>query len=407
MDQAMKITAQNAPVHVRGAPETRTRPRSADTNLRFRIASGSAGLKSIERVWRRMTAHWPAVTYYQTYDWYRLYLEALEYREKDWHFFVVYQGYTPVGIIPLRLTKTSVHGVPLQALELPDHPHVPFADLIMNDRPTGMTAAFTAYLRHSGLAWDALILRRVAPDSPTVGLFAPRAILTCVVASLQRVITSAQITEEDKQKARQRLARVGRAEYVASRDQPTLDRLFQKFLQAEAAGWQGHPGLRGAIRDDSRLVRYYRRLIDLFGDNGCEIGVLKLNGQPVAAQFCLLSNNTRYVLKTTYDAPYSHRGDTRLLLDAAIGHATGNDSGSRWIAVAPWNYPVSASHATFDVHRFNTTRRGLAACAAMRAARASDPAYHHYRRLHNATRGYLRNGLANFSRTIDRYMRCP
>ncbi len=412
MEQAMKIaTTQESGVELADRRDawmrTQPRARSADSTVRFRRVSGRAGLLSIEHVWRRITAARPAIAHYQTYDWYRIYLDALEYRENDWHFFVVYQGYMPVGIVPLRQGKTTVRGVSLRALELPDHPHVPFADLIVPDLPTdAFTAAFMAYLRHSGLAWDALILRRIAADSPTLRLCAAGAPLTCAVPSRRRLLTPVQAGNADAQ-TRDNWARLGgHTEYVAS-DKPALHRLFKTFLHVEASGWRGHAGLRGAIRDDSRLVRYYRRLIDAFGDAGCEIRVLEFNAQPIAAEFCLLSNETRYVIKTGYDAAYAHLAPWRLLLDASLSQSTGEGRPFNLMAAAPWHHADIPSCATFDIHRFNATRPGLSAYARMRAGQIFHPGYRDYRRLRAVARGRLQEGIAQVSRAMDQYLRCP
>ncbi len=414
MDQAIRIaTTPGIAVDLSARPRVQTHDelsaRSPDNSVRFRRVSGRSGLMSIERVWRRITAQREAVRHYQSYDWYNVYLDALEYHENDWHFFIVYQDYTPVGIVPLRHSQATVHGVRLQALELPDHPHVPFADLIVPELPTGhFTASFLNYLRHSGAAWDALILRRIAADSPTLRLFASNAALTCVAASHRRTLSSVQATEaKGDRQAHEQLAQLGHLEYAGYHHKAALYASFASFLRVEASGWQGHAGLRGAIRDHSRLVRYYRRLIDIFGDGGCEIGLLKLNGQPIAAQFCLLSNGTRYVLKTAYDAPYAHLGATCVLLGASIRHSTSDDPGFHWVAAAPWNYPESESCATFDIHRFNTTRRGLSAYARMQIGQTLDPVYQDYRRLRHTARGRARDGIAHVSRAMDQHMRCP
>jgi hypothetical protein len=386
MGQAMKIAiTQDSGVDLAGRRDawTQTRAWSTDSTVHFRRVSGRAGLLSIERVWRRISAQWPAAAHYQTYDWYRIYLDVLESHENDWHFFVVYQGYTPVGIVPLRQTKITLHGVPLRALELPDHPHVPFADLIVPDLLTAaFAAAFVAYLRNSGLAWDALVLRRISADSPTLRLFVSGAALACAVASHRYLHTTARANGADRDwHAYQQLAKLGHTEYIASRDKATLYDLFKTFLQVEASGWQVHAGLRGAIRDDSRLVRYYRRLIDAFGDGGCEIGIFRLNGQPIAVRFCLLADDIRYVLKIGYDAAYVH--------------------------LAPWHHVDPQSRATFDIHRFNTTWSGLLAYACMQAGKILQPAYRDYRHLRAVARGRVCAGIAQVSRAMDQYLRCP
>lgn len=415
MDQATRIeTAGHAGVDLAAPPSfarMRGKPRagSTDAALRFRRVTGRKGLLSIERVWRRITAAWSTAQHYQSYDWYSLYLDALEYHENDWHFIVVYRHYVPVGIVPLRYTRTMVHGVRVQALELPDHPHVPFADLIITELPGhAFIAAFIRYLQNSGLDWDALILRRVTDDSLALRLFGPDRALTCVTNSHHRVLRAAPANEAAADgRTHEQPALPGSIRYEACGNKPLLYRSFAVFLGLEASGWQGHAGLRGAIRDDSRLVRYYRRLIDVFGDGACEIGLLKLDGQPIAAQFCLLSHDTRYVLKTGYDAACAHLAPARLLLEASMRRAASEGRERRFIAASPWHNADPRSRATFDVHRFNTTRRGLSAFACMRAAQTLQPARRDYRDLRRAARRRLRQSIAHISRAVDQYLRCP
>lgn len=413
MDEAMKIaTKHDSGADLAFRHEARTawqrRTATADSTLRFRRVSGRAGLMSIERTWRQITAHWPAAAHYHTFDWYRIYLDALEYHENDWHFFVVYRGYTPVGIVPLRQTKTTVHGVPLCTLELPDHPHVPFADLIAPELPSGaFSAALVAYLHHCGLAWDALILRRIAADSHTRRLFAPGTMLTCHAPSPRRLLVPIPAGDAGTNAwARAQSVQFGQTEYVARRDKETLHGLLKIFLQVEASGWQAHAGLRGAIRDDSRLVRYYRRLIEVFGDGGCEIAILKLDRQPIAAQFCLLSNDARYALKTGYDPARADLGVTRLL-DASMRQSAREGRCFQMMSTAPWHYSNASSRTTFDIHRFNTTRPGLSAYARMQIGQSLQPASRGYRRLRALARGRMRRGIAQVSRAMDEHLRCP
>lgn len=405
MAQAMKIAAHRDV----GASSRRARTRAylhrcpADSTLRFRRISGRVGFDRIESLWRHITARWPAVRHYQTYDWYRTYLDVLEYRENAWHFFIVYQGYVPVGIVPVRQIQTLVKGVPLRALELPAHPHAPFADLIIDTLSTGtFSAAFVDYLRNCGLAWDALILRRIRAESPALRLFAPGAMLLHAAASPY----SCDMQRADVRRARAPATRPRDIEYVASRDRATLHRFFHAFLQVESAAWQGHPAPHGAICDDGRLVRYYRRLIEAFGDGGCEIGLLTLNGQPIAAQFCLLSPGTRHVLKMSHDPAYARLSPGRLLLDA-MREPANDDRICRLIASAPPSETRLRALASFDIYRFNTTKQGLSAHAYMRAGQAFGVPHRHYLRARRAMRRRLHESIVRLSYAMDHYLHCP
>jgi CelD/BcsL family acetyltransferase involved in cellulose biosynthesis len=98
-----------------------------------------------------------------------------------------------------------------------------------------------------------------------------------------------------------------------------MERCFGEFLTVENSGWKGRAGEATAIALHPQLECYYRRLLQAFGDRGdCELNLLRLNGQCIAAQFCVTMGGVWYLLKIGYDEQYAKHSPGSLLLEDVL-----------------------------------------------------------------------------------------
>lgn len=124
------------------------------------------------------------------------------------------------------------------------------------------------------------------------------------------------------------------------------------------------------------------------GSGTCEINVLRARGQCLAAQFCLLTDDTKYVIKIGYDEAYARCAPGNLLFEWLL-----NDSKERHfrflnvISDAEWHLDWRPlSHQVSDLFVFNRTPAGLTAFAAGRLRLAGGRIWRALRGRHGASK---------------------
>jgi CelD/BcsL family acetyltransferase involved in cellulose biosynthesis len=111
-----------------------------------------------------------------------------------------------------------------------------------------------------------------------------------------------------------RLSALGTAEIVNPREPAEVAAAFEAFLALEAGSWKGEQGT--ALLSDPRDARFVRRLIaDLAAEGAASVALLRLNGQPIAAQVVLYAGGRAYTWKTAYDAAQARFSPGALLID--------------------------------------------------------------------------------------------
>ena len=96
-----------------------------------------------------------------------------------------------------------------------------------------------------------------------------------------------------------------------------LERAFQHFLQVEDCGWKGEQGT--SIQKQADALAYYRSLLAGFAEVGaCQINLLMLDQQCIAAQFCVRVEKTLYLLKIGYDENYGAISPGQILIDRLV-----------------------------------------------------------------------------------------
>lgn len=117
-----------------------------------------------------------------------------------------------------------------------------------------------------------------------------------------------------------RLAELGDVSFAVHRGEQDLDRLLDEGLRVEGSGWKDARGT--AIRAQPATRRFYTEIAEWAADGGwLVLGFLRLDGQPVAFDFCLEHKGTHYLLKTGYDTAYRQLAPGMLLRQEMIRRA--------------------------------------------------------------------------------------
>lgn len=347
---------------------------------------------AINDVWRAVVSGVRPRQFWHLPEWYGHYARSLA--REEMHFFVAYYYERPIGILPLRLHNRFIYGMTLRTLELPTHIHMPLSDLIVDTRfvPRDFFLRLDRFLAQEGVVWDALVLQNVPADSCVkrlLNLTKARHVVTpsrrydCIrvqgdYEALARTLASK--TRENFRRARRRLAQAGTVEYVSASSGNALAAAFKAFIEVEASGWKGRHGAGTAIKLDERLLEFYRGIMRAFEPGGgCEINLLKLDGEAIAAQFCLVVDDTVYALKIGYDEAYAKFSPGKILLDEMLRRSLAAHRQVNLTSSAPWHADWRPSAETaFKVTIFNRSPRArIAHLLALGEAR-SRALYRHY-----------------------------
>ena len=258
---------------------------------------------------------------------------------------MIYQNKVPIAIFPLKKVKKRILGIGFDVLEIPDHPHVGLSDFIFGEKASihRLIVKLTDYLREEkSICWDFIYLPHVLEDSQIFHEinFSSRFIAHEIISKCNYITCNSynQIHNNlsrnfrgNLRKARNKLLQFRNVEFDSVRKGKELLQAFKEFLYIEASGWKGEKGSRTAIKLNPEIARFYKNLLENYSKiDGCEINLLKVNKECIAGQFCLLVDDTVYVLKIGYNEKYSKFAPGNILLENLIKRLS-NDANIKYI----------------------------------------------------------------------------
>jgi hypothetical protein len=351
---------------------------SKDEDVSITLFRGMEGLESLRNTWEEIVSGMDHRRFFHLWEWHHSYLACLEPDSNAMMFFLFKKRETPVAIFPLRFTKISLGGLKLRALSFPSHNHLLLNDLIcLGDAlHLPLYQLFSGYLRNHGESWDLIQLPHLLEDDCAIQLFnnhpPPRFMLKhegrCDYMETTGTYESflsglSKNFRRNLKRARQYLDELPGVEFTFTHSGPELEEKLDAFLDVEASGWKGALGSGTAIKLQPSLQCFYRTLTRIFSSRGrVSINTLTTDGKCIAAQFCILLDNTAYVLKIGYDEGYKRYAPGNLLVDLFMKRGTedGTIESINFITDAEWHVdwqPKAYDKST--LYLFNTTPAGL------------------------------------------------
>jgi CelD/BcsL family acetyltransferase involved in cellulose biosynthesis len=362
---------------------------------RIRVYRGITGLQQIASDWSAVADRQFRQRFFHWHAWFEAWLGALETEPDAVRFFVVCRDDAPVAIVPLKSARRRVLGMPVRSLRLPRHAHLPMGDMICaaGVDPADVLHELGAFLSAEGEAWDVIEFAPLLEESPTVaalpnlpGIVHVTREKTCdqlecagdfdtIKAKFSKNFRS------NLNKARNKLAKRENVRMSSVSGHGQLQSAFEDFLALEASGWKGAAGAGTAIALHPELINFYQALIDKLA-NRVVINSLHVDGELIAAQFCVRDNDTLYILKLSYDEGHARLAPGNMLLEQVIeqGIASGEWRYINLVGDPPWFKAwMPESQGMFSVRLCNRSIGGvglwLALCAKSRLA----PLYRWYR----------------------------
>jgi len=118
---------------------------------------------------------------------------------------------------------------------------------------------------------------------------------------------------------RRRLEEEGRVLFEVHDGRTDLDGLLAEVFAVEAAGWKGRRGT--AISSQPQTTRFYTEVARWAADRGwLRIGLLRLDGRPIACDLAIVEGGAWYTLKAGYDEDFRAFGPGALLLLDEVAH---------------------------------------------------------------------------------------
>jgi CelD/BcsL family acetyltransferase involved in cellulose biosynthesis len=373
----------------------RANPEIVLAERQFEVFQGASGLAAIREDWKRVTCALDNPRFFHLYEWYESYLNTMS--DSAVYFVLARRKGAPVSVIPLVMSPQRLAGTKLRCLSLPHHPHMLLCDAPVTNEGADhitMRELITYLRRQRGIQWDVLFFPNLLEDSE-------------LLSTLNAGATALQISEPQShcnylpclppdelaarlsqnfrgnlRKARNKLMKLNRVEFISTRSPQDIDQALDQFLAVESSGWKGEAGERSAIKLGGRVLRFYQSLTRNFSRIGaCEINLLRADGRCIAGQFCLLTGDTSYILKIGYDEAYAQAAPGNMLLEHTL-HRYFREGAIKYVNLvtdALWHSgwrPLS--YVVYRAWVFNITAAGLAAYSLLRAKGHFNYAYLHW-----------------------------
>lgn len=353
----------------------------ADT--RFEVHRGLGGLDSLRHEWRAMASNAPRTSFVSYPEWYECYLRCLSDEPETALFAVLRRDCRMVAVWPLRPHPERVLGLRCRGLRQPqDSELIPSGDLIVAAGEEIAAAAercLSELNRLPGRAWDKLVLEFVPESACCAAAASGLRQLQCLrrprgyrdilhLKPYEEMVKGlSRRTKSHLRTGRNRVERAGGAIYATATAPRELAEAVEVLVEVEAAGWKSKAGT--SVKQNPRLVAFYRMLADRFGGYGqCHVHTMVVAGRPVAAEFVLLSGEVAYFIKGGYDESHRDLGPGNRIMSYAMQYYYGQTPIRTFDLMGDFEYmrvwkPVR--EAETDIGIFNRTPAGRMAAAAM------------------------------------------
>lgn len=295
---------------------------------------GLEGLESLRGVWNEILSGMTRRHFFHLWEWHFSYLKCLEPDPQSFLYFLFTKAKTPVAIFPLRVIKVFLGGMQLKALASPSHSHMLLGDLICNKDALHLPLfqLLSKYLRNQKKSWDLIQLFRLLEGACALQLILkhpPAMFVQTHDGCCDFIDTTGEYPSfvsglsknfrRSLKRARQYLDKLSGVEFNFTHYGPVLEEKLDSFMDVEASGWKGAQGSGTAIKLNPNLRCFYRTLTSrLCAYDSVSINSLNADGKCIAAQFCILLDNTAYIVKIGYDESYKRYAPGNLLVDFFI-----------------------------------------------------------------------------------------
>ncbi|HWB19175.1 MAG TPA: GNAT family N-acetyltransferase [Phycisphaerales bacterium] len=304
-------------------------------DIDIRALRGLDGLEAIASDWRTLALGMTNARPWHFPEWHKAFASALAPSSSEFLTLTGRNSGQLQFIVPLITNSRRLNGRNARLIQIPYHPHAQFGDAVaigksvdslttlltglqspVEDMPEFDILNLPMFLDDARIAQS--LAHNVDPERITIETLTHADFLN--VPNYDTYLDGlSKNFRANLRKARNKLMAAGTVEHVVARHADSLRQAVDDFLQLEKSGWKGTKGTSTAISMDQSLVRFYHLLAEGFGTLGmCEVHQLRLNGQTIASNFCLVSGETCHILKIAYDESRSAMAPGNMLLEHVL-----------------------------------------------------------------------------------------
>lgn len=317
--------------------------------MRVEIVHEISEIRKLAQAWDSLAESFGQTGLMQTSGYYLSYFESLRKNAQFEFIVAVYRGVELRAVLPLSKVLKKRLFLSVKILQLPDTP-IPVRGMLWP--PDWSLDDLHRLLRqlHVYVAWDLVKLGGFIQDelSQLVGKevaspFAIRAIAINNFIQLDfddygRDVLAKKMRSNLK-RGLARLKALGEVEFVTVCDQSVLDHAFDQFVALEASGWKSQRGGKRAIALHPDQLEFYRNLMKRFArSNRCDIHLLLINKEPVAADFCVISGASVYWLKHGFNERYTDASPGQLLRKYVIDRYSQHPDVTRYDMISSYSW---------------------------------------------------------------------
>lgn len=297
-------------------------------------------LETAEHIWWRLTQEHPPEDWWQLAPAFSAWARSSP-SARPLPLLAAHLDAQPVALLPVRKAFRSLWGAKLHLLELAGDDHWTPASPILGRDPQNALAALLQGLCAQP-RWDMLELGPMLEDSPTFPILIDQAsrlgmhphVCGRVEDPVVRFVGSwedyyASLSGNLRSQVKRgeaKLLRQGPLTLYECTGGPDLDACLQDFFRIESSGWKGREGT--AILNDAQARQFYTRLAyDAAPRGWLRLYLLRVADRCIAADYCIASRGTVYMLKVGYDEDWSHCSPGQVMRKYVLQHlfATGRD----------------------------------------------------------------------------------
>jgi hypothetical protein len=315
-----------------------------------------AGMRALAPAWRSLTARLQFKRHFHHVEWYLALAETYErHNQRPLLCIAVFSENVLVAVFPYRQDRLQLGQFPLRLLRLVSDPGdaETARDLIVAPglETSGFFQGLVKHLAAHDSNWDVISLHGILEDSigaavlkhsPQLPFFqTPGGVLdrgqiyfiSCgdgdrPLERLSRRFKNNLRTAYNKLKSQN-------VTFEVARSESDLRKLFPDFLKVESSGWKGELGT-SALKD-AETSTFLHQLIAHFGPGGqCEIHVMRLDDEPIATLFGIVTDKIWYMFRIGYDESHDRASPGHLIVRHLIQHRAAQS----FDIIAPYNAPA-------------------------------------------------------------------
>ena len=292
----------------------------------------SRHLDELQDIWKALIPNVENISFYHCWEWiygaaFYLYSDSLQLG-----YFIVWEGDEAVAMFPLELKERLVLGV-VRDTEINNlnHTHMPRNDWLCSSAhdPSEVLSVLLASLdSYTPSPWCRIRIHSALEESPLATAASHMSgyrtqsssgqanyYFDCVDTSINDVLPSRQRKNLRRRRRQADVLGAVTFEYLQASEHGEYEDALNAFFKLEASGWKGSAGKKSAISLSPSLSGFYQNLAKANHPRyTCQINLMKINGNPVAGQFCILVDGVANIIKIGFDEGFKNCSPGSLLL---------------------------------------------------------------------------------------------